>query len=670
MELNETTAMDIIRNPQSEAHIESVKTHESQLRVFTEIMSEDDLDGETYWSTLMDKMSKRSEKKFDRVKTFARYPLPVVQLSDSVLNDYYKVFEGKNRYFSVESKTDLSQLNAWIRDEKPANWVEKQGRKVFKNKPCSFVVVDRDNTGKPFLILIDSERLVDVKIKDDDGNCEYICFLHSQVKHETEKDVIRTYYAVYDDKNYWVFHKDSNKDTIVEESRNPHNIGWCPAKTFIRSKGSNKNPLQRRVAFSSALSKLEDWTMFDIYRNFVDHYAPFPVTEAAKPKCINDQCVNGKVEKTITVNAATGEERSVFSDCPACSGTSGGQHIFPGTHIGINVSQDKDVNDGSGMFRMIFPETDKLDYTPKKLDRLEIEIRYKTAGMNMEVSREAFNELQVKGSFASMESVLMRNKRELDDIYRFIIKTVSRLFYKNIDVDINANFGTEWYLISEDDLQKRFDNAKKIGLPSEEMLNIYKQLIETKYKGNPSKKDRTLMLLDLDPMPMNSNEDCFKLKAESVIDDWLLSLKMNFLKFISKFEAENAPITQFGLALEYWKRIEIITKELERYNQELIDLKNDRNNPGSKPGGEDEPVVSQEQLDAQANLRGSVGGVQGILGILAGVSNGSMEFESAIETMIEIYGFNRDTAVKILGTPKKAEGEPIVPPTPAPTPII
>lgn len=60
--------------------------------------------------------------------------------------------------------------------------------------------------------------------------------------------------------------------------------------------------------------------------------------------------------------------------------------------------------------------------------------------------------------------------------------------------------------------------------------------------------------------------------------------------------------------------------------------------------------MTQEQLEAQANLRGSVGGVQGILGIQQSVAQGITSVESAIATMIEIYGFNRETAIKILGS--------------------
>ena len=653
MILNETTAMDTIKNPKSKKEIQSVKEQESQLRVFTEDMTKSELETESYWNEMMSKMKARSDKKFDRVIQFSRYPLPVVQLCDSVLNEYFRVFEGKNRYFHLEGDRDIERLNQWITESKPTKFIENHAREVFKNKPNSFAVIDRDENGIPYLVYVDSKRLIDAKFKDDKGNLEYISFIHSQKKSETKQDVITTFFSVYDSETYFVFSKDSDSDSMLLVSEAKHGIGYCPAKSFITSASNQKNTFKRRVAFTSALSKLEDWTMFDIFRNYVDHYAPFPITEAPIRKCPNPECKDGKVSEEIITDIATGAGKTIWNDCQACGGSDGGQHIFPGTHIGIKVQSDKTLNDGSGVFKMIFPDVDKLKYIPEKLDDIEIEVRLKTVGIN-NLSTEQFNELQVKGSFASMESILLRTKTEMDELYIFIVKTVARIFYKDISINIEANFGTEFYLVSEEDLQKRFKEAKDIGLPVEEQLNIYKQIIETKYKGDGGKLQRVLMLLDLDPYPMNSIAECITLKNESVLDDFQLSLKVNFLKFISKFESENTFITEFGKDLEYQKRIEIIQLTLDLYNQELIDNKNNRNNPQkANEDDADAPAITQEQLDAQANLRGTVGGVQGILGILGAVAGGTQNIQSAIATMNEIYGFNEETAMKILGVTSK-----------------
>ena len=59
--------------------------------------------------------------------------------------------------------------------------------------------------------------------------------------------------------------------------------------------------------------------------------------------------------------------------------------------------------------------------------------------------------------------------------------------------------------------------------------------------------------------------------------------------------------------------------------------------------------AQNENAEAQARLRGSVGGVQGILAIQTQVANGITSESSAIATLIEIYGFDRQTAIQVLG---------------------
>lgn len=81
---------------------------------------------------------------------------------------------------------------------------------------------------------------------------------------------------------------------------------------------------------------------------------------------------------------------------------------------------------------------------------------------------------------------------------------------------------------------------------------------------------------------------------------------------------------------------------------------------GAEQGTPEAPVqpvkkASETELKAQANLRGSVGGVQGILAIQESVASGNTTRPAAITTLIEIYGFDVTTADKLLGDPKTDE---------------
>jgi hypothetical protein len=70
--------------------------------------------------------------------------------------------------------------------------------------------------------------------------------------------------------------------------------------------------------------------------------------------------------------------------------------------------------------------------------------------------------------------------------------------------------------------------------------------------------------------------------------------------------------------------------------------------------GEVETVdVSDETKIAQANLRGSVGGVQGLLAIQQSFANNLTDYGSAITILTEIYGFTNAVADALLGSPDK-----------------
>lgn len=63
-------------------------------------------------------------------------------------------------------------------------------------------------------------------------------------------------------------------------------------------------------------------------------------------------------------------------------------------------------------------------------------------------------------------------------------------------------------------------------------------------------------------------------------------------------------------------------------------------------------TAAAENAKAQAQLKGSVGGVQALIEIQASVSSGTTDYNAAVAMIVNIYGFDEETAKKLLGTPK------------------
>ena len=89
--------------------------------------------------------------------------------------------------------------------------------------------------------------------------------------------------------------------------------------------------------------------------------------------------------------------------------------------------------------------------------------------------------------------------------------------------------------------------------------------------------------------------------------------------------------------------------------EEVVEVEEDSIVISEDNGVDTTDVVSgdSETLKAQAALRGSVGGVQGVLGIQQSVSDGLTDFDSAITILMEIYGFTRSVSEALLGKPEE-----------------
>lgn len=63
-------------------------------------------------------------------------------------------------------------------------------------------------------------------------------------------------------------------------------------------------------------------------------------------------------------------------------------------------------------------------------------------------------------------------------------------------------------------------------------------------------------------------------------------------------------------------------------------------------------TAEQENARAQAQLKGSLGGVQALLEIQTSVGLGTTDYNAAVTMIINIYGFSEEIAKDLLGTPK------------------
>ncbi|HET8839739.1 MAG TPA: hypothetical protein VFM82_12185 [Flavobacteriaceae bacterium] len=582
---------EILKNPRRKVEIDKAQRIESLLRVFTEPQEKREaLTEKGYQDFIRFIDNTFNAERAKRIKEFFLFPLSAVDITESILNDLYKVFDAQNTFFDFQiEKNKSKKTDEVIQAINPVRWISEYGKKVLKNRPNLVVVIDKDIDGNPYLLPITSERLIDCSVNTN-GTLDYVAFVHS-IEKKGDEQIKRL--AFYDSQSYTVVIQDGDNYVIDEEWTNTHEAGVCPARMFLSDQLNSKDCFNRRIPFSSSLSKLMEWQYFDAYKFYADHYASFPVIEKVESECEMDGCVSGFISYDSTF-IENGEERTVTlqKECPSCSKK---EVLGPGVLIEIPAKATKDDPDSAGVFRMISPETASLKYIGEKLDKIEANIKLKTVGIDGIISKEAINEMQAKGSFESRQNVLLKIKSNLDELYKWIVITTAKLIEgKDVEISVSANFGTEFYLLTENELQERYKFGKDAGLPAEELDLIYEQIIATKYKGNPGKLGRLEIINMIDPLPHETMDQAIKKHQIGLLTDNELFLKGRLLSLISRFELEQAPITEFGKNTEVKDRIKKIKEILNKYIDETKSIRQRSKKTGEGPT-EDDPAGNPQR---------------------------------------------------------------------------
>ena len=151
----------------------------------TEPMFFHEIEAESGWSEIKQAMRNAlTPEKFNRVLSFFSFPLPICSISNDIVEDLNRVFNGRNANFSIQypNKRAEAQTNELLYRLNTRDWIEKEGRKVFKCQPQTIVVVDKDEKGVPFYVSVGVDKLVGYQT-DDFDRFEFIIFEVEHTQH-------------------------------------------------------------------------------------------------------------------------------------------------------------------------------------------------------------------------------------------------------------------------------------------------------------------------------------------------------------------------------------------------------------------------------------------------------------------------------------------------------
>lgn len=503
--------------------------------------------------------------KFKIFKTMFRYPVKTNEITGICFDKLSRIFDGRNPAFNYQF-TNTEQRDDWEdyrqnRLGEPLVWSAK-GWEYFKTEINSVLVVDvpaeqKGELPEPYFYWLPIASVISYEADPDTGVMRWIIF---------RQDGNRI--AVIDDESYRVFRNDhDNIGELLIENR--HSLGYCPARFFWNEPLSLADPDMKASPLSKELESLDWYLFFHLSKRQLDLFGSYPIYSGYEKDCDYSNEENGDYCDGGYLKDRQGHYKldasGLLMRCPKCGDK---RIVGAGTFVEVPVPSDK-VPDMRNPVQILTVDRNSLDYNVAEEERLRTEIITAVVGTNEEITtRDALNEQQIRANFESQSTVLNRVKKGFEEAQQFVDETVCRLRYGGEFISAKINLGTEFYLLDPTQLRERYRTAKESGASEAELDALQQQIVETEYRNDPTQRQRMLLLAELEPYRHLTRAEATDLYSKGMITEDDLRIKLDFANFVRRFERENTNILEFGSAIPFARKIEIITDKFKEYARE------------------------------------------------------------------------------------------------------
>ena len=565
MQLSKNKVQSLIEKRPKRQLLQNAERHQNRLKLHGETEIESIRTNPAYIELLSWVESFLTRDKYNRFCQLLRLPVVSLEITQDIYQEYFRIFEGQNPFFNYEftNPDNSDAFKSYLKNGlKDFDFFKTIGFEQLKYSINSILVVDMpsDGEGEPYYYFIDVSKVIDVK-SDKNGTINHLIF-------EVDSETV----AVYDSEAYRIFKRDGTKligEPIVE---NLHGLGYCPASYFWNKNLKGSNTIEKKSPVTDVLGRLDKYLVEDTFKEYADLYGTFPIITTYEELCNFEGCDNGFISEDFTyIENGIETIKTRKTKCPSCSES---EEIGPGTIFEIPAPQTNDDPNLSNPVSVISPDTKSLEYIKAKLEEYADKIREVTIGTRGRVLDEKqVNETQIFGSFESRQNILLSIASSFEAIHKFANDTVARLMFGDSFISSTVYYGDQFFLKSVDNLQLEYAQAKTSGEPDEEIDQIYRQILATKYKGNDERIERAWILYNLNPEPHKTVEQSRKLVDFGAMDQTDFVIKSRFNNFIARFEREQTNVLDFGRELDFDTKINTIYDTLKTY----ININNSEN---------------------------------------------------------------------------------------------
>lgn len=239
----------------------------------------------------------------------------------------------------------------------------------------------------------------------------------------------------------------------------------------------------------------------------------------------------------------------------------------------------------------------------------------------------------------NMESaydVLMDYADQSSALYKFQVTMTADYLSIADGLVIDHRYPSTFGLETTDDLLLQRKTATDAGAPYQIISEIDMQIYKKQNQDSPENLRWIQSRERFRPFREKTIDEKMFILADLPEDDPRKVLYINFEDIMDRIEEEKP---KFHL-MSHKEQRKIVTQEVTRIIAEKFNR-------------QDAPVFDEN--DPQSKLRGSVGGVTGLVDVASAVADGRMTEEAGREILLEIYGLSEEVANKIVSVPSTSK---------------
>jgi hypothetical protein len=561
--LDLTTIRKRLESPKRASELKAARDHEERVRFHSQTALEARQHGAALTRYLSWVQELIPADKYHIFQSLLRFPMPTISLTDEAYKALEKVFDSRNsaelfEFTTPEAEQDYMNFRSEILGY-PWFWRE-DAFEAMKSAISSLMVVDLPEAPgpglpEPYAYFLPISEVIDFEPQGD--ALAWVIFRQPDDR-----------IAVIDDTSWRVF-KAEGRDIRTLERESAHGLNYCPARFFWTTPIDRSAKAVKRSPITNALGDLDWHLFFSVSKRHLDLYAPYPIYSGFAADCDYEMDAEGSYEQCDGGFLKDREGRYILrngrlAECPACS-----KKRIAGVGSFVEVPAPSLENGNADLrnpVQITTVDRASLDYNTEELQRQRVAFLEQVTGFAGErITAEAVNEKQVKAFFENRTNTLRSLKKDFETIQQWTEETICRLRYGSAFVSCTIDYGTEFYLLTADDLLDIYVEAREKGAGALTLDLLYDQYIETRFRNNPAELNRARMLADLEPLRHVKHDRATELLAAGIVSREEYAVKADLSSLIARFERENGPVARFDVKADYDKRIAKIKGVLLSY---------------------------------------------------------------------------------------------------------